>query len=87
MPATDVASAQALAERLCARVSRHELRHEGQPIALRVSIGASALQGEADTLEALLARADQAMYRAKREGRDRVTSQPATSDAMAASAE
>ncbi len=39
---------------------------------LSVSIGLAVFQGPADTLDALLARADAALYRAKAQGRDRV---------------
>jgi diguanylate cyclase (GGDEF)-like protein len=37
-----------------------------------VSIGLATWEGPEDSLENLLARADQALYRAKAEGRDRV---------------
>ena len=39
---------------------------------LTVSIGLAGSQGAADTLDAMLARADAALYRAKAQGRDRV---------------
>ncbi|MCU4122089.1 GGDEF domain-containing protein [Variovorax sp. N23] len=39
---------------------------------LSISIGVAVFQGPADTLDALLARADAALYRAKAQGRDRV---------------
>lgn len=39
---------------------------------LTVSIGMAAFQGASDTLDAMLARADAALYRAKAAGRDRV---------------
>jgi two-component system cell cycle response regulator len=37
-----------------------------------ISIGIAAALGESDNAEKLLHRADQALYRAKREGRNRV---------------
>jgi len=41
-----------------------------------VSIGVAQFPDDGDTPEALLARADAALYRAKREGRDRVLRAP-----------
>jgi len=43
-----------------------------------VSIGVSQFPDDGDAPEALLARADAALYRAKREGRDRVLRAPPT---------
>ncbi len=39
---------------------------------LTVSIGVAAIEGDADSCEVLLKRADDALYEAKREGRNRV---------------
>lgn len=68
-----------------ARAVAERLREEaGEPFAapsplaatgigrLSVSIGLAVFQGPTDTLDALLARADAALYRAKAQGRDRV---------------
>ena len=60
--------------------TQHDTLHEApeSPLAaagigrLSVSIGLAVFQGPADTLDALLARADAALYRAKAQGRDRV---------------
>ena len=43
-----------------------------QPVPVTVSAGVATLQGSDDTLEKLLKRADQALYAAKREGRNRI---------------
>jgi two-component system, cell cycle response regulator len=43
-----------------------------KPLSLTVSIGVASLEGSGDTLEHMLKRADDALYRAKREGRNRV---------------
>lgn len=48
------------------------------PVPVTISIGAAVLS-PSDTLEQLVARADQALYRAKSAGRNRVCLQPATS--------
>jgi two-component system cell cycle response regulator len=40
---------------------------------ITVSIGVAAFEGINDSMEALLKRGDEALYKAKREGRNRVT--------------
>ncbi|MDM0088640.1 MULTISPECIES: GGDEF domain-containing protein [unclassified Variovorax] len=69
-------AAHALAERLREGLARPF--EAGSPLAgvgidrLTVSIGMAAFQGPGDTLDAMLARADAALYRAKAAGRNRV---------------
>lgn len=75
LPATDTAGAQVLAERLrtavqdCAFVTAH-----GQRLSLSVSIGGHTLEPgvSANSVEAMVGAADQALYRAKQRGRNRV---------------
>ncbi len=66
--------AQALdvATRLCRRVHRLEIPVNGDTSLLTVSIGI-AMHREGDSLEALVERADQAMYSAKVNGRNQVS--------------
>ena len=47
-------------------------RLDGKTIPVTVSIGLAEWQGPADTPDALIRRADQALYAAKRAGRNRV---------------
>lgn len=71
LPHTGFTEAQAVAGRLRAAVEAQPLSHAGATIGLTVSIGVARwLPGE--TAEATLHRADAAMYRAKRNGRNRV---------------
>jgi diguanylate cyclase (GGDEF)-like protein len=68
----DAESALARAEAIRSATSHIELRHRGQRLpAPSVSIGV-AMSGEGTLPEELKRAADQALYRAKREGRDRV---------------
>jgi PleD family two-component response regulator len=48
------------------------MRFQGQEVPAPLSIGVAQLQADDDVLDGLLKRADQAMYRAKRAGGDRV---------------
>lgn len=68
---TDLTGAQLQAQRIRATVASSPLRTHGKIIALTVSGGLSACRLD-DTPATLLARADAALYRAKRLGRDRM---------------
>src|SRR5438034_783804 len=74
MPETRAAGAIETAQRIRTRLATDELVG-GK---LSVSIGVSQFPDDGDAPEALLARADAALYRAKREGRDRVLRAPPT---------
>lgn len=71
LPALDGHGAAAHAERLRHSVSREPLRIAGHSIAITVSFGVAAWRS-GETAEAWLHRADQAQYRAKTGGRNRV---------------
>lgn len=71
LPSTNAAGIRQAAERLRMAVSGQPFASAEGPLAVTVSVGASMrLSGESDA-EAMLRRADQALYRAKAEGRDR----------------
>ncbi|NRF71103.1 diguanylate cyclase [Aquincola sp. S2] len=79
LPNTDAAAAALVAERIRAAVAALALPHGASETAacVTVSLGvatlaAQPLPGAADTPQTLLARADQALYRAKAAGRNRV---------------
>jgi two-component system cell cycle response regulator len=74
MPDTDMDFASTVAERLRKSVETNPFVISRAPGKLNVtiSIGIAASLNNGDTAEALLHRADQALYRAKREGRNRV---------------
>ena len=69
LPETDEDSALALADRLRAAVEELQL---DQPVkSITVSIGVSAILPGEESVDAALSRADEALYSAKREGRNR----------------
>ena len=78
MPDTDLSFAYLVAERLRQSVADAPfvLNGEARQLPVTISIGVAASQN-GDTPEVLLKRADQALYRAKREGRNRVAADAA----------
>jgi two-component system cell cycle response regulator len=74
MPDTDVDFAYTIAERLrhSVETTPFEISRAPGALNLTISIGIAASQGADDNADKLLHRADQALYRAKREGRNRV---------------
>ncbi len=75
LPATDIETAKKIAERVRNSVSSRPFPVSAGPgvVNVTVSIGVAALAGPRDTFEDFLKRADQALYAAKRGGRNRVT--------------
>lgn len=73
------------AERLKERARNLHLSHRGQPLGtITLSLGVALFPADGRTAEALLQEADAALYRAKKEGRDRVCLAPAGSDQICA---
>jgi diguanylate cyclase (GGDEF)-like protein len=67
---TDGETGQMIAEKIRQHVARQPYAYNGKELHLTVSIGLTTLQKD-DSLQTLLSRADQAMYRAKQTGRNR----------------
>lgn len=73
MPDTDYRQAQNIAERVRTAVAERGFEMgPGKPLAVTVSVGVALNETDTDTPEMILKRADVALYRAKREGRNRV---------------
>jgi two-component system cell cycle response regulator len=79
MPDTDMAVATMVAERLRRRIAADAFPiHKGErKVAVTISIGLAALAGPDDGAANVLKRADQALYKAKRDGRNRVVADAA----------
>jgi len=74
---TPIDEASSVAERLRQLVESYQIKipdssDGGQTIQINISIGAASLSAGVDSKEKLIQAADQALYRAKREGRNRV---------------
>jgi two-component system cell cycle response regulator len=78
MPDTDLSFAYMVAERLRQSIADapFAISADAKQLAVTISIGVATSEGN-DTPEALLKRADQALYRAKRDGRNRVVADAA----------
>jgi len=72
LPESDLAAAQAFAERLREEVASEVFVLGGEPQRITISIGVAALAAEHADRGALMQAADEALYRAKDEGRNRV---------------
>jgi two-component system cell cycle response regulator len=79
MPETDMAVAGMVAERLRKRIASEPfpLNQPGKAIDVTISVGIAARAEADDTAATMLKRADQALYRAKRDGRNRVVADAA----------
>jgi two-component system cell cycle response regulator len=79
MPDTDMAVATMVAERLRRRIAADPIAIAGgeRKVEVTISIGIAAVSGAQDSAANVLKRADQALYRAKRDGRNRVVADAA----------
>ena len=74
MPETDMTVATMVAERIRRRIATEPfaIQQGTRNLEVTISIGIAAIGAPGDTAAAILKRADQALYRAKRDGRNRV---------------
>ena len=76
LPHTDHEGALQAAERLRSAVHRSDIPWQDELICVTISTGLATAQDPDEPLHALLKRADDALYRAKTEGRNRVVAAP-----------
>jgi diguanylate cyclase (GGDEF)-like protein len=74
LPETDIAGAAAVAERIRASMSQysHISGDQGERVAQTISLGVASYPTNASSAAGLVEAADQAMYRAKRAGKNQV---------------
>jgi len=72
LPNTSLTHALEIGERICTNVNDMDLNHLHANLNLTVSIGV-ALKSEKSTMDGIIKEADEALYRAKKEGRNRVS--------------
>lgn len=68
---TDQQEAATIAERIRSGIEAHTLAYDMEPLSVTASLGVSSLKSH-DTSETFIKRADNGMYKAKRQGRNRV---------------
>jgi diguanylate cyclase (GGDEF)-like protein/PAS domain S-box-containing protein len=72
LPGASPDEARVFAERFREKVATTPLRQDNQAIPVTVSIGIAAMQASDSSADAALIRSDEALYRAKKNGRNRV---------------
>jgi two-component system cell cycle response regulator len=79
MPETKVEDAQRIAERIRLHVAGSPFRigPDNESLGVTISIGVAGTLGEGDSVDALVKRADEALYEAKQSGRNRVVTRAA----------
>ena len=75
-PGATVDEALATATRLCASIAAQVCEIDGVPVQYTISAGVAAMDAGTDGIDALLKRADAALYRAKANGRNRAEHWP-----------
>ncbi len=76
LPHTSYEQALDVTERIRRKVEESRFTYKGKPFSVTISIGVGTLKAE-DTLETYVERVDQALYRAKNSGRNRVVGEDA----------
>lgn len=72
LPETTKEAAAAAAERIRISLEQHPFQYQEQQIKVTASIGGTALNNPEERIEEVVRRADQALYQAKRDGRNRI---------------
>jgi len=87
LPTADLEASRSRAERIRSKLGELKVAHQEQLLEkITVSIGVAALPVNGSSPRELLEAADAALYRAKREGRDRVITAPANGETKSAAA-
>ncbi|MDM7322877.1 MAG: diguanylate cyclase [Gammaproteobacteria bacterium] len=76
LPSTDLDAALRLAARLREEAAASTVYSDGQPLHFTLSLGLTALTAQDPSLDVAIARADEALYRAKMGGRNRIEVDP-----------
>ena len=80
LPETGATGAEELAERIRVRLEEEDVPavDGGEPVRVTASFGVATMPGAAESVRELFAAADEALYEAKRKGKNRVVAAPAT---------
>jgi len=72
LPSTPRHKGASIAERLRASIAESNIVHKERKLPVTISVGVSSFPEDADTSDDLVAKADRALYEAKRQGRNQV---------------
>ena len=72
LPETEEPSALVVANKLCQLIANHTTEYKGIQLQVTISAGVTTSSPNGDTLDDLLNRADQALYKAKKLGKNRL---------------
>ena len=72
LPGTDIEKATAIADELCKRMAASPLAVNGRDVVMTASFGVAAISQKDTCIADVIVRADRALYRSKRAGRNRV---------------
>ncbi|MEM7433403.1 MAG: GGDEF domain-containing protein [Pseudomonadota bacterium] len=72
LPGTDVRKGTAIADELCKKMAAEPLVVEGRQVEMTASFGVAAISDKDTCMTDIIIRADKALYRSKRAGRNRV---------------
>lgn len=72
LPETDLNGAKQLGERICSQIADSTVETDNGHVSVTLSVGIASLDVNCISLEALINRADQALYTAKSSGRNSV---------------
>jgi diguanylate cyclase (GGDEF)-like protein len=73
LPETNASEAYLLAERIREEVGRIIVNSEGNDVTFTVSLGVAQCNGDSNTLDKVMAKADHALYAAKESGRNKTS--------------
>lgn len=76
LPETTLDNGAIVADRLRKNLANLDISAQGKPVKITASIGLAIYQVEDESIDAILQRADEALYQAKNHGRDRIFTAP-----------
>ena len=72
LPGTDIIEARSIADELCSRLAASTLHIDGCNVVMTASFGVASISAKDTSLSDVIIKADRALYRSKRAGRNRV---------------
>jgi len=74
LPEITIDSAIEVAERFRVKIASHEYKFQGKPVKVTISLGVTGISEDIENTDMLFKKADEALYEAKRSGKNKVSS-------------